>query len=102
MLLLPSLPHYVQDRLLPKKKKKKSAQDLSRGTYRSGLSLRSPLLRRSDCSTGRATATLLVGHPMLDGRFEFRVKVRQMERRLADDGRCLVSRSTAVPAQAIF
>jgi hypothetical protein len=61
------------------------------------------LLRRSDRSTSRATATLLVRDPTLNEWFEVLAKVRYMERLLADDSRCLVlSRGTAVPTQAIF
>ncbi len=60
-------------------------------------------LRRSDRSTSRATATLLVRHPTLNERFEVLAKVRHMEGLLAYNGRCLVlSRSTAIPAQTIF
>ena len=59
-------------------------------------------LRLGDSSTSRTTATLLVSHPMINDRFKLRAQVRYVERCLADDGRCLVPGSTAIPAQTIY
>lgn len=59
------------------------------------------LLRLRNRSTGVATSTLLVANPDLYERFELCAQVRHVERLLANDGWCLVHRSTAVPAQAV-
>ena len=60
------------------------------------------LLRVGNRSTNKTTTTLLIGHPMLYERFKLRAQIRHMERLLSNNGRCLVRRSTAVPAQAVF